>query len=120
MAFIVYALPIVPGQSDRAGDFAGHLTPQHRAHYEELNRRAKIRRHLEWIESTPMGDLLIVLFETDAPEQVGRPFEDNAYDKAWLERIKTIHGFDPTHPSFEPVIPKLVWDWTDEVATGHS
>jgi hypothetical protein len=120
MAYIAYALPIVPGGAERAGNFGAELTPEHHAHYEALNRRAKIRRHMEWVQSTPMGDLLIVVFETDAPETVGRPFEDNAYDRAWISRIKAIHGFDPTDAAFEPVIPKLVWDWTDEVATGHS
>ena len=120
MAFIAYTLPIVPGQSERAGNFGAELNSAHEAHYEELNRRARIRRHMEWLQATPMGDFLIVVFETDAPEKVARPFEDTSYDRAWIERIKAIHGFDPTDPTFEPVAPRLVWDWTDEVATGHS
>ena len=44
MVFIAYTLPIVPGQSERAGNFRAELNPAHEAHYEELNRRAKIRR----------------------------------------------------------------------------
>ena len=75
---------------------------------------------MEWVQATPMGELLIVVFETDAPEKVGRPFEETSYDRAWIERVKAIHGFDPTDPAFEPVVPRLVWDWKDEVATGHS
>ena len=42
MAFIAYTLPIVPGQSERAGNFRAELNPDHEAHYEELNRRAKL------------------------------------------------------------------------------
>jgi hypothetical protein len=120
MAFIAYALPIVPGQSGRAASFGAEMTPELRERYEELNRHANLRRHLEWIQHSPMGDLLIVLFETDTPDKVGRPFEDNAYDRWWTSRVEALHGFDPTAPDFKPVVPALTWDWHDEVSTGHS
>ena len=120
MAFLAYALPIAPGQAGRAGSFGADMTPEHREHYEHLNRQANVRRHLEWIQSSPMGDLLIVVFESDTPEKLGRPFEDNAYDRWWTARVKAVHGFDPLDPNFEPVMPRLTWDWHDEVSTGHS
>jgi hypothetical protein len=120
MAFLAYTLPIVPGQSGRASSFGTDMSPEHREHYEALNRQANIRRHMEWIQSTPMGDFLIVVFESDTPEKIGRPFETNSYDQWWAGRVQAIHGFDPTDPNFKPVNPVLTWDWRDEVSTGHS
>src|SRR5207247_8902266 len=59
--------------------------------YEELNRAAGLTRHLEWIQSGPGGDLLIVVFELPAPEKLGFAFEDeDDYDRWWRAR--------PTHP----------------------
>src|SRR5437867_2425996 len=118
MAFITYALPLLPGQAERAAGFGSEMTPEQRQHYEMLNRQANLRRHMEWVQSSPMGDLLIVVFETDTPERVGRPFEDNDYDRWWIARIKSLHGFDPLDPSFEPVVPRQTWDWQNEVSTG--
>jgi len=120
MAFIAYALPIEPGQSGRAASFGADMTPELRARYEELNRHANIRRHMEWVQQTPMGELLIVMFESDTPEKIGRPFEDTEYDRWWTARVKAVHGFDPADPDFHPVIPAQTWDWHDEVSTGHS
>jgi hypothetical protein len=122
MAFIAYTLPIVPGQSQRARDFGDELAqhPGFQQHYEELNRHANVRRHMEWVQETPMGDFLVVVFETDTPEKVGRPFTDSDYDDWWTRRVEAVHGFDPAAPEFKPVIPRQTWDWHDEVSTGHS
>lgn len=109
MAIIAYALPILPGQTGAAGDFARELDESgHRDRYEELNRRAGLRRHLEWIQSTPSGDLLIVAFETDDPERLGRPFGDDDYDRWWRARVQRIHGFDPATAGS---LPRLSYAW---------
>jgi hypothetical protein len=119
MAFIAYALPIVPGQSGRAAGFGEEMTPELREQYETLNRHANIRRHMEWVQPSPMGDLLIVVFESETPEKVGREFQNDAYDEWWTSRVKALHGFDPTDPDFHPVMPTMTWDWHNEMATQH-
>ena len=120
MAFVAYALPILPGQAGRAGNFGTELTPELRERYEHLNRGANVRRHMEWVQPTPMGDFLVVVFESDTPEKMNRAFEDNAYDRWWRDRVHAVHGFDPGDPNFHPVMPALTFDWHDEVSTGHS
>lgn len=119
MAFLAYVLPIVAGQSERAGSFHRELTPELRERYEALNRDQGVRRHLEWVQPTPMGDLLIVVFEVDAPERMMRSFTDDAYDRWWRQRVREIHGFDPGDPDFHPVIPPLAYEWTDDRATAR-
>jgi hypothetical protein len=118
--YVAYALPILPGQSEHAARFGADLTPELRQHYELLNRQGNVRRHMEWVQSTPMGDLLIVVFESDTPDRMNRAFEDTPYHRWWRERVKEIHGFDPGDPSIHPALPNLAWDWHDEVSTGHS
>jgi hypothetical protein len=109
MAIIAYALPILPGQTESAADFGGELDRSgHRAQYEELNRRAGLKRHLEWVQRTPAGDSLIVVFETDTPERVVRLFSDDVYDRWWRARVERIHGFDPATGG---VLPELSHSW---------
>jgi hypothetical protein len=113
VAFIVYALPIVRGQSARAASIDAELTGSRREEYERLNRAAEVRRHMEWVQTTPTGDLLIVMFESNAPQKLARPFEDTPYDRWWRQRVTAIHGFDPGDPEVRPVMPLLIHTWTD-------
>jgi hypothetical protein len=96
MAIIAYVLPILPGQTEAAKGFASDLEAAgYRDRYAELNRRAHVTEHGEWVAHLPAGDVLIVAFSTDTPNQVARTFEDNDYDNWWRARVKRIHGFDP-------------------------
>jgi hypothetical protein len=119
MPFIVFAMPIRPGETDRAVQFGDELTPELREEYERLNRDQNIRRHMEWVQRTPMGDLLLVLFESETPERMLRPFRDHAYDDWWRQRVQQVHGWDPAE--IEAVFPEQTFEWTaDEgAATGR-
>jgi hypothetical protein len=106
---IAYTLPIVPGRTESASDFGGALDAAGlRERYEELNGQAGLRRHMEWVQSLPTGDVLIVVFETDAPERLARKFEDNDYDNWWRARIRANHGMDPAAGG---VLPASTWSW---------
>jgi hypothetical protein len=112
VAVIAYAVPILPGQSEAAASFQTDLDAAGlRGDYEALNSRAQVRRHLEWVEPLPSGDLLVVVLDTDAPHLVARRFEDTAYDRWWRERVERIHGFDPDAGG---VVPKLTWSWKSD------
>ena len=107
---IAYVLPIQPGRTESAGDFGGALDRAGlRDAYAELNRRAGLRRHMEWVQSLPGGDVLIVVFETGAPERLARKFEDNAYDNWWRARLRENNGMDPADGG---VMPAITWSWT--------
>jgi hypothetical protein len=109
MAIIAFALPILPGQSGSAGNFAGELDAAGlRSRYEELNRAADLKQHLEWVQHSPDGDLLIIVFETDAPQKLGREFSDDEYDNWWRARVQRIHGFDPAVGGHDPDL-KFAW-----------
>jgi hypothetical protein len=110
MASLAFVLPIRSSQTMAARDLAVELDREgHRARYEELNRRAGVRRHMEWVQSGPNGDQLIVVFDIDTPERLVRPFGDDEYDRWWVSRFKRIHGFDPATPGPPP---ELTFSWT--------
>ena len=116
MAIVAFALPIMPGQADGVRSFAEELDQLGlRSRYQELNRRAGVRRHMEWIQPGPDGDLRLVVFETDTPQNLGRPFEDDEYDRWWVSRFKELHGFDPAGPGPRP---EPTFAWTEPDAEG--
>lgn len=111
MAILTFAVPIMAGHADEVRRLRADLERLgFWDRYEELNRRAGLRRHMEWIVSSPSGDLLLVLFETDTPEELGRPFGDDDYDRWWVDRVKRVHGFDPAKPGPPPV---ETFEWTE-------
>ena len=119
MAFVAYVLPVLPGRSERvlrtAQEFEEHLVD-----YKELNRRAALRRHLEFLQRTPQGDLLIVIYESDDPAKLNRVFTDSEYDRWWVARLKDIFGVDAAGPQPPPspdVVATWVWERPEEGAS---
>ena len=107
---IAYVLPIMPGQTESAGNFEGELDAAGlRAHYEELNHAAGVTAHREWVSHLPMGDFLIVAFQSETPQLVARTFQATEYDDWWRARVKRIHGFDPATGGG---LPTMTWDWS--------
>jgi hypothetical protein len=111
MAIVAYLLPVLPGKSERllrsAQEFNEHL-----ADYEELNRKAALRRHLEFLQRTPQGDFLIVIYESDDPARLNRAFTDSEYDRWWVARLKDIFGVEAsgTEPPPSPDVT-ATWVW---------
>jgi hypothetical protein len=110
MPTILYALPIVPGEEERVMTFGERLDAAgFRERYEELNRLAGVTRHLELVQRGPAGSLRLVLFETDAPERLGRAIGDDPYDRWWRDETLAAHGFDPAGAQPPPM--SVAWDW---------
>ena len=110
MAFMAVAFPVVPGMEGRAADLAGEILAN-RDRYEALNAVSGVRRHMEWLQQTPMGSLLITVFEVDHPELMLRPFADDTYDTWWLDRLRDVHGMDVRTMTVAPAPPEMVYDW---------
>ena len=114
MPYVAFALPVLPGQAERARRFGEELKHV-QAEYEALNRKATVRRHLAWLQQTPMGDLLITVFEADDPRRLGRSFTESAYDRWWLDYLMDVHGIDLSKGT-PPGLPDLVFNWGAKVA----
>ena len=99
---IAYAVPVLPGQSDRVRDFGRELSAV-RDRYDELNRAATVSRHVVFLKSSPAGDVAIHIMETNDPSRFLRDFDDSAYDRWWLDYMRDVHGVDLRN--FEPPPP---------------
>jgi len=109
MGFFVAALPVLPGKEGRVKKYTEELA-KHEKRYEELNKAAGVKRHMEFLQETPMGATVITVYEADDPTKLGRAFSDDAYDTWWTDRIKDTHGFD-LRQGFPPPTVTVLLDW---------
>ncbi len=110
MAWFAAALPVVPGKEDEARK-RGEGFRRFLAEYERLNKAAKLRRHLEFLQETGMGSSMIVLYEFEGDgSALMRSFTDSDYDTWWLQHLKEVHGFDMSKPMPPPRVT-LLHEW---------
>jgi hypothetical protein len=109
MAWFVAALPVMPGKEDEARK-RGEGFRKYLAEYEALNRGATLKRHMEFLQESPQGSLVITIYEFEDPSKLGRRFTESEYDRWWIKHVKDVHGVDI---SSAPPPPKttLVHDW---------
>jgi hypothetical protein len=99
VALMAVAFPILPGQTEAWKKFIGEIDGPRRAEFVESRRRAGAHERT-FLQSTPMGDLVIVTMEADDP---ARSFGQivsarDAFTTWFLERVKAIHGVDLAAP----------------------
>jgi hypothetical protein len=97
MPMTAVAFPILPGKT---GEWRAWMDELNGARHEEFvaSRRAAGVHERTFLQSTPMGDLVIVSLEGDDP---GHAFgemmsADNAFTRWFAERAQVIHGVDLT------------------------
>jgi hypothetical protein len=88
--------PILPGKTAEWRTWMKELDGPRREEFDESRRRAGVHERT-FLQSTPMGDLVIVTLEGDDPEQAfGKMMSGtDAFTTWFLERAKAIHGLDP-------------------------
>jgi LmbE family N-acetylglucosaminyl deacetylase len=99
MPLMAVAFPILPGKTAEWRTWMEELNGSRRQEFAESRRRAGVRERT-FLQSTPMGDLVIVTLEGDDP---GRAFGQmmgatDAFTTWFLERVKAVHGVDLTVP----------------------
>ena len=97
MPLMAVAFPILPGKTPAWRTWMGELNGPRRAEFEASRREAGVHERT-FLQSTPMGDLVIVTVEGDDP---GRAFgtmmsAKDAFTTWFIERAKEIHGLDPS------------------------
>jgi len=109
------AFPILPGKTPEWRTWMEELNGPRRAEFEASRRNAGVHERT-FLQTTPMGDLVIVTLEGEHPEQAFGKLM-NAKDQFttyFIERAKEIHGLDPSAVSSAPP-SQLVVD-SDRVA----
>lgn len=96
---ICFALPLLPGTTDTDRDEMHQCWQGDRANEHRASRaRHGITREVTWIQSTPGGDLAIVLLESDdlAAALFGVAGSDAPFDVWFREHVQAVHGVDLT------------------------
>jgi hypothetical protein len=108
---VAFAAPLLPGKTDAdrealAAAHSGARAADHR----ESRRRAGITREAVWIQSTPDGDVAVVLIEADdvAAALGALATSQDPYDVGFRDHIKEVHGMDLSE-GFPP--PEQVLDF---------
>ena len=93
------AFPILPGKTAEWHTWMEELNGSRREEFVESRRRAGVHERT-FLQSTPMGDLVIVTLEGDDPgEAFGQMMSTTDAFMTWfIERAKEIHGVDLTMP----------------------
>jgi hypothetical protein len=94
---IAFAIPLLPGMTDTDRDelrscWTGERSAEHRA----SRARHGITREATWIQSTPAGDLAIVLLESDdlAAAFFGLATSTDPFDTWFRDHVMAVHGID--------------------------
>lgn len=97
------ALPIAPGKTAEWRSFIAELNGPRRAEFVESRRRAGIHERT-FFQSTPMGDLVIVTVEGDAPTLAFAQMSGatDPFTTWFLETAKRVHGVDLAAPITAP------------------
>lgn len=110
MALQAVAFPIAPGKTDDWRKFIGDLKGARRADY-VASRKASGVHERAFLQSTPMGDLVIVTLEGDSPGEAFGKFvtSSDPFARWFVERVNDIHGIDIAQAASGPM-PQLVVD----------
>jgi hypothetical protein len=114
MTSIAFTLPILPGQEEivrRMGEAvsdSGELREQ----YEESRKRLGISEEKVWVQKTPIGQAIIVYWETEDPQRTLRQMADaqDEFDKQFRELIESAApAVDLTKD--HPLSNELLFQW---------
>jgi hypothetical protein len=97
MPMMAVAFPILPGKTAEWRTWMEELNGSRREEFDDSRRRAGVHERT-FLQSTAMGDLVIVTLEGEDP---GRAFgkmmsADDAFTRWFTERAQEIHGVDLT------------------------
>jgi hypothetical protein len=89
--------PIVPGKTEAWRAWMAELNGPRRAEFEASRQNAGVHERT-FLQSTPMGDLVIVTMEGDDPARSFGTMMGTKDDfTAWfIEQATEMHGFDPS------------------------
>jgi hypothetical protein len=117
MAAVAFALPILPGQEDlvRSIGEAVSGSGELREGYEESRKRLGISEEKVWLQRTPIGQSLIVYWETEDPQRTLREIA-NAQDEVDKKFRQVIASAAPAIDlsAENPLSNELLFEWQQD------
>ena len=114
MAAFAFSLPILPGQEEvvrRLGEAVSE-SGELREEYEESRRKLGIREEKVWMQRTPVGQAMIVYWETDDPQRALREIA-NSQDE-FVKRFRDLILTSAPALDFseeQPLPNELLFEW---------
>jgi hypothetical protein len=114
MTSVAFTLPILPGQEEivrRMGEMVS-VSGELREQYEESRKRLGISEEKVWVQKTPIGQAIIVYWETEDPQRTLRQMADaqDEFDKQFRELIESAApAIDLTKDN--PLSNELLFQW---------
>jgi len=107
---VATVIPILPGKTDEWRAFVAELTGARKEQFAESRRQAGVHERT-FLQSTPMGDFVIVTLEGDDPMGAFQQMNEREDEFArWFrDQAQRAHGVDMTQPMPGPP-PELVAD----------
>ena len=101
MPEIAAVYPILPGKTEAWKEFTQEMSGSRKNEHAASRQRLGIRRETAFLQQTPMGDMAIIVTDTD--KDVGELFQSLAmssetFDVWFREKVKELHGLDVTQP----------------------
>lgn len=116
MALLVNVSPILPGKTEEWRAFVRELTGPRQEQFAESRRKAGVRERT-FLQTSPLGDLVIVALEGEDPAGAFQQMmeQDDEFTRWFLDQVQRVHGVDVTQPPPGPP-PELVADSGNDVA----
>lgn len=110
MATMAVAFPVLPGQAEAGRRFAQEALSR-RQELAESFRRIGVSREEWYLQSTPQGELVIVVLEAADPR---RAFQDWAassdpFDRWFKQQAQAVSGIDFNQPLAD--LPERIFAW---------
>jgi hypothetical protein len=114
MAAVAFALPILPGQEHvvRSMGEAVSGSGDLREAYEESRKRLGLSEEKVWLQRTPIGQAVIVYWETEDPQRILREVatSQDEFDKRFRELIGSAAPAIDLGKE-EPLSSELLFTW---------
>lgn len=104
------AVPILPGKTEAVKEFAHELSTTYHDAFAESRNKMNVQERT-FLQSTPMGDIVIITLEGENPAEAFKNFaaEDNEFTRFFAAKVKELHGLDLHNPP-EGALPELIAD----------
>jgi hypothetical protein len=105
MATYLLAVPLAPGKTEAWKKYNQEMEGPRKEEYANYHKRLGIKIEQVYLQQTPMGDMVLVRWETDNPQKIFDAFKSSQepFDKWFREKVMIeCHNMDPAGP-----MPKL-------------
>jgi hypothetical protein len=103
------AVPILPGKTESVRAMFKTVKDEKWKDYERVQKKSGIEKERDFLQATPMGDMLLIYMESKDIQKTFASFSisKDPFDLWYIEEMKKNTGVDFSQPSAGP-LPELL------------